>query len=290
MSADRPTGPLVEPEDLALRLDDPALRLADVRWFLGEPERGRAEYEAGHLPGAVFVDLDRDLAAPDGPGRHPLPEPAAFAARMAELGFGDDDWIVAYDDAGGAIAGRLWWMLDNLGHPRVSVLDGGLRAWRDLGLPLTADLPSHPPSALHLRTAWANVIDREALADRLGEVVLIDARAGERYRGEVEPVDPAAGHIPTAVSAPAGRSLGPGGRFLPPDILRTRFDELGAGADADRDVVTSCGSGVTACHVVLARRIAGLPDPILYPGSFSDWSRADGPIATGPEPGARPGD
>jgi thiosulfate/3-mercaptopyruvate sulfurtransferase len=279
-------GPLVEPEDLAAHLDDPAVRLADVRWFLGEPDRGRAEFEAGHLPGAVFVDLDRDLAAPEGPGRHPLPEPADFAARMAELGFGDDHWIVAYDDAGGAIAGRLWWMLDNLGHPRTSVLDGGLRAWRALGLPLTTEATARPRAGLHLRSDWTNVIDRDELTERLGEVVLLDARAGERYRGEVEPIDPAAGHIPTAVSAPAGTSLGEGGRFLSPEALRARFEALGAGPDAGRDVVTSCGSGVTACHVTLARRIAGLPDPILYAGSFSDWSRTGQPVATGPEPGS----
>jgi thiosulfate/3-mercaptopyruvate sulfurtransferase len=274
--------PLISPEALAARLGEADLRIADVRWYLGEPDRGRREYERGHIPGAIFVDLDRDLAAAAGPGRHPLPTPIVFANRLGELGFGTDDLIVVYDDVMGTVAARLWWMLDNLGHRRVAVLDGGLRAWRDAGLPESTDLPLAAPQRIELAEQWSNVVDRDELIDRLEEVTLLDARVPERYRGDVEPVDPKAGHIPSAVNAPAKGALQPDGRFLPP---RELADRLRALAPADRPVVTSCGSGVTACHTVLALRVAGLPDPMLYPGSFSDWSRSDLPVAVGEEPG-----
>ena len=230
----------------------------------------------------MFVDLDTDLAAPVGPGRHPLPSPAAFAARMAELGVDDDSDVVVYDDAGGIVAARLWWMLDDLGHPRVRVLDGGLVAWTTMGGPLTAEVRRYPPGRLTLRDRWTRTIDCDALAARLGSVGLIDARAPERYRGEVEPVDAVPGHIPTAISRPTSGNLAPGGRFLDPETLRTRFVHLG-------DVVVStCGSGVNACHNALAMRLAGLPDPLLYPGSYSDWAGTGMPIATGDQPGIMP--
>jgi thiosulfate/3-mercaptopyruvate sulfurtransferase len=276
---------LVSATDLLARVraNDPTLRICDVRWYLGKPGRGRERYEAGHLPGALFVDLDRDLAGRDGPGRHPLPEAPAFARRMAELGIGIDHSVVCYDDQGGAIAARLWWMLDNLGHRDVSVLDGGLPAWTEAGGELTIEEPAHPPAHLELDPSWSRVVDRTGLKRRLGSVVLLDARAGDRYRGENEPVDPVPGHIPTARSLPTGRNLGPDGRFLPAHALRERF--AGAGCEAN-EVVTSCGSGVTACHNALAMRVAGLPDPILYPGSFSDWATAGEQVATGPEAGA----
>ncbi len=276
------SSPLISPETLGARLDDRDLRIADVRWVLGDPARGRAEYDAGHIPGAIFVDLDRDLAAPSGPGRHPLPDPGAFAARLGELGFGTDHFVVAYDDAFGTIAARLWWMLDNLGHERVAVLDGGLKAWRDAGLPVSTTPHQAPPAVLALRGGWTNTVDRDGLTRRMADVTLVDARAPERYRGETEPVDPRAGHIPGAVNAPARIALGDGGRFLPAGELASRFADF---APPDRPVVTSCGSGVTACHTALALRIAGRDDPILYPGSFSDWSRTDEPIAVGPEAG-----
>jgi thiosulfate/3-mercaptopyruvate sulfurtransferase len=278
-------GPLVAPEVLLAHLEDPDLRLADVRWYLAKPGAGRAAYEAGHIPGAVFVDLDADLSAPSGAGRHPLPDPAAFAARLGALGFGTDDWIVAYDDVGGTVAARLWWMLDGLGHRRVGVLDGGLAAWLAIGGPLTTEVPVRPPARLELAARWRKIIDREALRRRLGSVVLLDGRAPERYRGEVEPVDPAAGHIPTARSAPVTTNLRPDGRFRPGPELRQRFVELGC---EGRPVVVSCGSGTNACHHAIAMRLAGLPDPVLYPGSFSDWSRAGLPVVTGEEPGDPP--
>lgn len=274
---------LISATDLAARLGEPGLRIADVRWVLGDPERGRRDYEAGHIPGAIFVDLDRDLAAPSGPGRHPLPSPADVAARMGALGFGSGDFVVACDDSFGTVAARLWWMLDNLGHTRVALLDGGLGAWRDAGLPLTTEVPDVAPAEMRFpRDQWSRIVDREALVARLDGVTLVDARAPERYRGETEPVDPRAGHVPTALNMPAKVALRDDGTFLPPAELAERFGRLVSGG---RDVVTSCGSGVTACHTALALRVAGLPDPIVYPGSFSDWSRSDLPVATGAEPG-----
>ena len=273
---------LITPEALRERLADPDLRIADVRWWLADRPKGRRDYIEGHLPGAVFVDLDTDLAAPPGAGRHPLPSPAAFAARMGELGFDDASTIVVYDDAGGTIAARLWWMLDDLGHADVHLLDGGIGAWTAIGSPLTADVPAFPPGRLTLRDHWSRTIDRDALEARLGSVGVVDARAPERYRGEIEPIDGVPGHIPTAVNRPSGGNVGPDGRFLAPEALRGRFESL---TDSG-DVVSYCGSGVTACHNALAMRVAGLPDPIVYVGSYSDWARAGRPVATGNEPGS----
>ena len=227
----------------------------------------------------MFVDIDSDLVGTSGPGRHPLPSPAAFRARMEALGFSDDTEIVAYDDAGGSIAARLWWMLDDLGHPGARVLDGGIGAWIAAGGPVTAEVPAPTAGRLTLRDAWSNTIDRDALVARLGSVALIDVRAPERYRGDIEPIDPVAGHIPTALSRPTAGNLGADGRFLDPADLRRRYESLGD------EVVTSCGSGINACHAALAMRVAGLPAPLLYPGSYSDWSRSGMPVATGDEPG-----
>ncbi|MHB8459712.1 MAG: sulfurtransferase [Candidatus Limnocylindrales bacterium] len=281
---------LISSEALAERLTRPAsVRVVDVRWYLGRRGDGRRAYDAGHIPGSIFVDLDTELVAPDGPGRHPLPDPATFAERLGELGIGDDQLVVAYDDVGGWVAARLWWMLDDLGHRESAVLDGGLPAWIAAGLPLSTDASVHPPAHLTLAPAWRRTIDRHELRRRLGSVTLLDARAGARYRGEIEPIDPVAGHIPTALSAPTDGNLTLDGRFRSPADLAARYAALGVpdGRDSGAvDVVTSCGSGVSACHHALAMRVAGLPDPILYPGSFSDWSRSGLPVATGSEPGA----
>ena len=274
---------IIQAGELLARLNDPKLRVADTRWYLNRSGASRAAYRAGHLPGAIFLDLDADLSAPTGPGRHPLPEPAWFAARLGGLGFADGDTIVAYDDVGGSVAARLWWMLDDLGFRDAFVLDGGIQAWTAGGGPLTGDVPTWPPARLTLRPTWSNVIDRQELVGRLGSVALLDARARERYRGDVEPVDPAAGHIPTALNNPFSANLGADGRFLPSVELAARLRSFGAG---DRIVVTSCGSGTNACHTALAMRLAGLPDPLLYAGSFSDWSRSGMPVATGDEPGS----
>jgi thiosulfate/3-mercaptopyruvate sulfurtransferase len=281
---------LISIDELATRIGDPNLRVADTRWYLNRPGAGRAAYDSGHIPGAMFIDLDADLADHDGygaPGRHPLPSPEVFRRRMAELGIGSNSHVVAYDDLGGAMAARLWWMLDNLGHRGgVAVLDGGIQAWIAAGKQLSTDEPHYPPAHLELATDWTKVISREELADRLGEVRLLDARAPERYRGEVEPIDPVAGHIPTAVNAPTTGNVDAAGRFRSSAALRDRYLDLTSG---EQPVVVACGSGTTACHNSLAMRLAGMPDPILYVGSFSDWSRSGMPVATGPEPGEPPG-
>jgi thiosulfate/3-mercaptopyruvate sulfurtransferase len=275
--------PLVSSSDLAARLDDPNLLVVDTRWSLGQPGIGRTAYLQGHIPGAIHLDLDADLADLAGfgaPGRHPLPDPTSFAERLAAAGIDDDTFVAA----------RLWWMLENLGHRGgVAVLDGGWQAWLAAGLPASADVPPARPraQALHLRDHWSGVIARDEVAARLGRMTLLDARAAERYRGETEPIDPVAGHIPTALSAPWSGNLGPDGRFLPPADLRQRFEDLAERSPAgpNAEIVISCGSGTSALHHALAMRIAGLPDPTLYVGSYSDWSRSGLPIATGPDPG-----
>jgi thiosulfate/3-mercaptopyruvate sulfurtransferase len=277
---------LIAPDELVARLSDADLRVVDVRWVLGQPGRGREKYDAEHVPGAIFLDVDTALTAPGGPGRHPLPSPADFAATLGAAGVGDGDFVVAYDDVGGWVAARLWWMLDSLGHERVAVLDGGYPAWVAAGLPTTTEVPVFQPTTISLAPSWSGTIDRDALRERLGEVVLLDARAGARYRGEIEPIDPVAGHIPTARSAPAEGNLADDGRFLSAEELAERFRKLGTSGNAE--VVTSCGSGVSATHNALAMRVAGLPDPTLYVGSFSDWSTAGYPVATGPDPGDPP--
>jgi thiosulfate/3-mercaptopyruvate sulfurtransferase len=264
--------PLVSAAELA---GSPGVVVADVRWYL-DGRSGRAAYEEGHIPGAVFVDLDTVLAGPPGDrsrGRHPLPDPAAFAAALGALGVAADVPVVAYDDAGGATAARLWWMLRAIGQPS-AVLDGGIGAWTgplETGAgprptPVERPVRPCPPSAL------VSADDLPALV--AGGALLVDARAPERYRGEVEPVDPKAGHIPGAVNLPWSDNLDPDtGRFLPPEVLRARFGDRG-------DVVSYCGSGVTACHNLLALEVAGLPAGRLYPGSWSEWSSGDRPVAT----------
>jgi thiosulfate/3-mercaptopyruvate sulfurtransferase len=276
--------PLIGVPALRQCLGDTSLRIADVRWYLSDQERGRREYQAGHLPGAVFVDLETRLSTLEGPGRHPLPERAVFAESMGDLVIGDDSRVVAYDDAGGTIAARLWWMLRDVGHPRVQVLDGGLPAWVEAGLPLTTEVPAWSRATLTVRPGPTVSIDREGLAKRLGEVTLLDARAPARYRGEDPGPDPVAGHIPTARSAPCLENLDASGRMLRPEDLKARFRALGVGTG---DTVVYCGSGVTACHDALAIVSGGLPEPILYPGSWSDWGNTAMPVATGPEPGSR---
>lgn len=278
---------LISPEELAARLYDLSLRIVDVRWVLGQPGSGREKYDQGHLPGAIFIDLDTDLSIRGGPGRHALPTPSDFTGRLSEAGIGTDDFVVVYDDVGGWTAARLWWMLDNLGHQSVAVLDGGIPAWIAAGLPITTVVPHPLLASLELASGWTRTIDREDLLDRLGEVALLDARAAPRFRGETEPIDPVAGHIPTARNAPTDGNLRPDGRFLAADDLAARFRALGADG-RDGDVITSCGSGVAATHNALAMRVAGLPDPILYVGSWSDWSTAGYPGAIGAEPGAPP--
>ena len=281
--------PLIAPAELAALLcsEPERVRVIDVRWVLGAPGRGRQAYDAGHLPGAIFLDVDGELTGAEGPGRHPLPSPVEFRRRLEAAGIGSDHLVVGYDDVAGWVAARLWWMLDDLGHEQTAVLDGGYQGWVTEGQPVTTEVPDYQAADLDLADAWTNTIDREGLLERLGDVVLLDGRGGPRYRGETEPIDPLPGHIPTAISAPTDGNLGADGRLLDPTDIAERFRSLGA--DGSRGpVVTSCGSGVSACLNSLAMRVAGLPDPILYPGSYSDWSRAGLPVAVGPEPGAVP--
>jgi thiosulfate/3-mercaptopyruvate sulfurtransferase len=274
------TDPVIGVAELSALGEDAAL--ADVRWYLDEPGLGRRNYEAGHLPGAVYVDLDVHLSAAYGAGRHPLPVRQEFAARMGRLGFGEDDLIVAYDDRGGAIAARMWWMLRDIGHERVRVLDGGIDAWTAAGHPLQSGIEYRSRATMSIRPGPTLQLDRTGVAAALGTVTLIDARAPERYRGDEEPVDPVAGHIPTAHNAPTDGNLADDGTFLGPDALRARFERIGVGGKSD--TVVYCGSGVTACHNALALVRAGFDEPVLYPGSWSDWSASGGPVATGAAP------
>jgi thiosulfate/3-mercaptopyruvate sulfurtransferase len=271
--------PLVPAEALLRRLHLPDLRIVDVRWSLADPDHGRREYEAGHIPGAIHLSVDRDLSAPPGPGRHPLPSPIEFATEIGRIGIGDHHQVVVYDDAGGGHAARLWWMLRAMGHEAVGILDGGWPAWQQIGGPAERDVPTYPGATHTAPPIWPGTIDRTDLENSLGAVTIVDVRAGERFRGEVEPVDPVAGHIPTARNIPATDLVGPDGRLVPAADLADRF------AGLDGDVVVYCGSGVVAGHAVFAMHLAG-SDATLYPGSWSDWCTSGGPVATGPEPEA----
>lgn len=267
--------------------------LLDVRWALGDPH-GHDHYLQGHLPGAVFVDLATELADPAVPerGRHPLPSPLKFQDAARRWGINNGDVVVAYDDSGNMAAARAWWMLRNAGLTEVSLLDGGLAAWRAGSLPLEQGEVLPPPGNVTLADGQMPVLDAAAVTawtenqqvpdsaqpDRL----LLDARAGERYRGEIEPVDPRAGHIPGAVSAPTSENVDGSGQFLPPAQLRHRFEALGITDDVEVGVY--CGSGVTAAHQIAALELAGFR-AALYPGSFSEWSSNPHlPVVTGPAP------
>ncbi|MFD6027628.1 sulfurtransferase [Streptomyces griseoluteus] len=258
--------------------------LLDVRWRLSAPDApafdARAAYAAGHLPGAVFVDLDRELAAPPGPrGRHPLPDLAEFGAAMRRAGVFAGTPVVVYDGGQGWAAARAWWLLRATGHPNVRVLDGGLTAWEG---PLSTEVPTPAQGDFEPLPEPAGVLDADGAARLAGSGVLLDARAGERYRGEVEPIDRIGGHIPGALSAPTVENVGPDGRFLPAADLRDRFKALGVSGDAPVGVY--CGSGVSAAHEALALAIAGIP-AALYVGSWSEWSNDPSrPVAVGPDP------
>ncbi|MEV4772437.1 sulfurtransferase [Micromonospora humida] len=278
--------PLIEPDRLAAELARPdAPTLLDVRWRLAGPP-GRDDYVAGHLPGAVFVDLDADLCGPPGAaGRHPLPDPAALQVALRAAGVRTGHPVVVYDGGDGLAAARAWWTLRWAGHRPVRVLAGGWPAWCAAGLPQTVEVPTVTPGDVTVRPGALPVLDADAAAALAAadDGVLIDVRAAPRYRGETEPIDPVAGHVPGAVNLPA-----PGyvteGRYPAADVLRDRFAAVGVRADAP--VGAYCGSGVTAAQAVLALHLAGRPDAALYVGSWSGWV-ADGsrPVATGPTPG-----
>ncbi|AUX25561.1 3-mercaptopyruvate sulfurtransferase [Sorangium cellulosum] len=283
-----PAGPLVDASWLAARAGDPRVRVVDCRWYLGG-RRGADEYARGHIPGAVHLDVDADLSGPAqaGPGRHPLPDAAAFARVLARIGVAPDSLVVGYDDAGGAIAARLWWLLRYFGHGGGRVLDGGLNAWTAAGHPLSTEAPAIPEApAMELTPGGAPVVDKAAVDTlrRDPAAVILDARARERYEGKSEPVDARPGHIPGARSAPFADNLrAPSGPFRERAEIERRYRDLGA-LEASK-VVCYCGSGVTACHDLLALALLGRADAILYEGSWSDWARDPAlPAAEGPEP------
>lgn len=271
------------PELAAALSSDDAPLVLDVRWSLAAPN-GRPAYVHEHLPGAVYVDLNEDLAAPASPqeGRHPLPTQGTFERAARAWGLTVGESVVVYDDAFGMAAARAWWLLRHAGVSDVRILDGGLSAWRAAGAPLeSGDIT---PVATEIELSWGHmpVIDADAAGDFPRGGVLLDARAGERYRGESEPIDPRAGHIPGAVSAPTQGNLDDEGQFLPGQVLRARFE--GLGVDGSRPVAAYCGSGVTAAHEIAALSEAGI-EAALYPGSWSQWSNdSERRAATGSEP------
>ncbi|MEN5368058.1 sulfurtransferase [Stenotrophomonas sp. TWI273] len=295
------TTPLIDVTALAQALDDgatrlmdaratasaaPTLRVVDARFSLADPQSGAALYAQGHLPGALYADLNRDLSDPGrtGHGRHPLPDSDAFAARLGAWGIGPETEVVVYDAGDGSMAAaRLWWLLRLIGHAQVRVLDGGFAAWQAAGLPVTAALPQVTPLP-----PYPGQFDRRQIASveevqaRLKHAPgwLIDARAGERFRGEVEPLDPVAGHVPGAVNRPFALNVHEG-RLRPADDLRAALQPL-IGTHAPDEVVLMCGSGVTACHLLLAMDAAGLEGARIYADSWSGWvSDPSRPVATG---------
>lgn len=270
-------GPLVDAAWLREHIGDPDVRVIDFRWYLADRD-GAEEYAKGHIPGAMFVKLD-DVTG-KGPGRHPLPTLEQFQAAMRKAGVDDSTSVIVYDDVGGSVAARLWFLLRWFGHARQAVLDGGLQAWGD---PIeTAVSRGREGDFTARRPDRTRILDFDEVA-HLSGVPLIDSRAGERYRGEMEPVDPKAGHIPGAHSAPFAGNLREDGRFKSREELRRRFVEVGV--DPEKGGVVYCGSGVNACHNLLAMELAGVKNVRLYEGSWSDWSSRDAPVATGAEPG-----
>jgi thiosulfate/3-mercaptopyruvate sulfurtransferase len=294
--------PLISVSELAAALDGAAPpALLDVRWKIGGPP-GIDSYRAGHVPGAVFVDLDSALAGPPGAGgRHPLPETADFEAAMRAAGVHADQHVVVCDESDGTIAARAWWLLRYHGHRQVQVLDGGFRAWQAAGMPVsTLDASPEAAGDFTARPGHMPMLDAAGAAELAGSGILLDARAPARYRGETEPIDPVAGHIPGALSAPTAENVTASGQFKSAEELRARFSALGVEFGADcgesdcgksgsghsggRPVGAYCGSGVTAAHEVLALELAG-STAALYVGSWSGWiADPDRPVATGPQP------
>jgi thiosulfate/3-mercaptopyruvate sulfurtransferase len=278
---------LISPAQLSARLDEPGLIILDCRFSLDDPAYGQRSYAESHIPKARFADLERDLSGPVSKGvtgRHPLPDPASLAARLRDWGIGATSSIVLYDDGPGAFAARAWWLLAWLGkRDGVFLLDGGLKAWRDAGLPLTAVEPKAQSGDFQGQADTGLLIDADALEKRLGDarMTLLDARALPRFKGEVEPIDPVAGHIPGAQCAAFTDNLGADGRFLPADQLKQRFAAMLGERPVD-ELVAYCGSGVTACHNLFALSLAGYPLARLYAGSWSEWiTNPTRPLAKG---------
>lgn len=282
---------LVSAEKLASQLGAPSLRLVDARFVLagGDADAGERAWRSAHLPGAGYVHLDRDLSdrrKPSSEGRHPLPDAEAFCATLERLGITEQSQVVVYDAANGAMAAaRFWWLMKLLGHRQVAVLDGGFARWTALGLPIETQTPTPARTAYRASYDTSAIATADEVMRRLGEPAgwLLDARAPERFRGDVEPLDPVAGHIPGAVNRPYADNL-QDDCFRPAEILRNEFSALLAGCSPG-DVLLSCGSGVTACHNLLAMEHAGLHGARIYTGSWSGWiSDPTRPVATNPSP------
>jgi thiosulfate/3-mercaptopyruvate sulfurtransferase len=277
---------LIDPSTLAAHLADVSWVVLDARFDLADPGKGRAAYEVGHIPGARYVDLDRDLSAEKTGrnGRHPLPAPEVAAARFGALGIGAGTQVVVYDADTGMYAARAWWMLRWIGHDAVAVLDGGLARWVAEGRPVATDVPGWAPATLtpRVRDGWRLTADEVAAQLGRPDVRLVDARAKERYMGQNETIDKVAGHIPGARSCFFGQNLTEAKTFKSPAALRAQWAPI-VGDDPSR-VVMYCGSGVTACHNLLALEVAGLPGARIFPGSWSEWSQDPSrPVATGDE-------
>lgn len=268
-----PRSTLVSTTELARDLEDSASwRIFDCRHEFGQPELGARQYAEAHLPGALFAHLDRDLSAPrnGANGRHPLPDPHAFAAWLGTQGLRAADQVVCYDAGGGTTAARLWWLLRWIGHAAVAVLDGGYARWVAEGRPVTTDVPRVAPTEYRLAARAALAVDVAFVERHREELVLVDARAAARFRGEQEPIDPVAGRIPGARNRFCTENLAADGRFKRGEVLRGEFSAL-LGGRAPHEVVHYCGSGVAACHNALAMEAAGLPGSRVYPGSWSEW-------------------
>jgi thiosulfate/3-mercaptopyruvate sulfurtransferase len=262
---------VVDPKVLDPHRDDADWCVVDCRASLADPAAGINAYRSGHIPRAVFADLATDLSGPLVPGvggRHPLPDVAVLALTFGRWGIAAGTQVIAYDAGNGAYAARLWWLLRWLGHAGVAVVDGGLAAWTAAGLPTRTGDETRARADFPVRRSLTRTVSAIDILTRPEQLRLIDARAAARYRGEIEPIDPVAGHIPSAVCAPFEGNLDAHNRFLSPEQLRARF---AADVASARDIVCYCGSGVTACHNILAFRRAGLSEPALYPGSFSEW-------------------
>ena len=267
---------IISTEDLAQHISDPSWAIVDCRFDLAKPDWGFASYQEAHVPGAVYAHLDRDLSGPVTPetGRHPLPQVNVITQRLEGWGIGDQTQVVVYDASGGSFAVRLWWQLRFLGHIAAAVLDGGFPKWQREDRPVVFGVESRPPAHFTPRpnpvlVASADEVER---IRQDAQYRLVDARAPERFHGEREPIDPIAGHIPGAVNRFHGSNLDKEGTFLPPDRLRSQFQEL-LGNTPPENVVVYCGSGVTSIHHILAMELAGLPGARLYAGSWSEWIR-----------------
>ena len=265
---------LIVANDLSALMREREVLVVDCRSDLADPARGARDYAQGHIPAAVYADLNRDLSdlSRQGLGRHPLPEARAFSAVLGRWGWTPDTPVVAYDEASGAYAARLWWMLRLIGAGDVAVLDGGLAAWKAAGLPLDTNVPVRTPTQVTAEFDGGRIVYTQQLQQMLQnpQCLLLDARAAPRFRGEVEPIDPVAGHVPGARNRPFSENLGVDGRFKPAQILRAEFQAL-LGTHAPGDVINMCGSGVTACHNLLAMEHAGLSGGRVYAPSWSGW-------------------